>query len=232
MKILPILLLNVATAAGAIVVYDQLRDEPAPRDAVVTGSVDTTDLERRLAALESDRRPQLETKLDASVLDRIEALESAEAPSSESGADSSSSGERPSEETVAPFASAADWQPTPEDVQRFRTLRKAVERDDRIMKNAERVERALKKLALGLDEKQRSGITEAFTDFQPRIRQIWDEVKTEAQATIAAGGTIDRREIVASTTVLIQQEFAEALTNVVSHADAEAVAAALMAGGK
>ncbi len=234
MKILPILLLNVLTAVVAIVVYDQLRDDSAPQDTVIEGSVDNSAFERRLDKLEA-RRPQLETKgVDASIFDRLDALESVArvpAPSVDPDAQPILEG-RPSMKRDEPFSSGADWEPTAEDVERYRRLRKAVERDDRIKKNAARVERALKKLALNFNDEQRSAISAAFTDFQPRVRQIWTDVKTEAQATIAAGGTVDRGEIVTSTTALIQQEFAGTLTDIVSHADAEAVAGTLMAGGK
>ena len=235
MKILPFLLLNVLTAAGAIVVYDQMQDDPVPHDTAL-GDVDTSALERRLDKLEA-RRPQLETRgVDGGVLERLVALESAAripAPSADESEGPVLDGEaRPSLKSDEPFAAGSEWEPTAQDVVWYRRLRRAVERDDRIKKNAERVARALEKLALNLNEKQHTGITAAFTDFQPRIRQIWDQVKVEAQATIAAGGTVDRREIVTSTTALIQQEFAATITDVVPQADAEAVAEALMAKGR
>ena len=54
-------------------------------------------------------------------------------------------------------------------------------------------------------------------------------MKTQARETIAAGGDVDRGEIVTTTTALIQKEFASTLTDIVDHqADAEAISEALM----
>ena len=61
---------------------------------------------------------------------------------------------------------------------------------------------------------------------------LWMVREHEKSGALKAGGTVDRGEIVSTTTALIQQEFVKTIEGVVAQADAEAVAETLLAGGK
>ncbi len=137
------------------------------------------------------------------------------------------------ESDASPASMAPTGVPTADDVRKFRTLQEAVRREDRVRANRKRIEGALDKLPLNLTKRQRARIHTAFAAFEPRVTEIWTEVKIQARATVEAGGEIDRGEIVASTTEVIQTEFAATLTDIVDHqSDAEAIAQALMPGGR
>jgi hypothetical protein len=240
MKLVQVLLINLATVAVALVVYDQLRTEASgpSRERAGPRAPDTAALEGRLSALEAERDPSLRAfaGADVRVIKRLDELEAAvwggyaaatdgppaTAPTQDEAR--ATDGERP-----APVASA-DVPGAPE-IRRFRQLREAVRREDSVKRNKARVDRALDKLSVRLTERQRAGIHVAFAAFEPRVKEIWTEVKTQAQQTIADGGDVDRGEIVTTTTATIQQEFARTLTGIVDHqADAEAVAKTLMPG--
>ena len=124
--------------------------------------------------------------------------------------------------------------PSAAEVRKFRQLREAVRREDRAEKNKARVDAALEQAVhqphAGVNARRS---TPRSRRSSPASRISGPRSKTQARATIAAGGEVDRGEIFTSTTALIQQEFAATLTGIVNHqADAEAVAAALMPGGK
>lgn len=240
MRLVQILLINLATVAVALVVYDQLRTEASGPSRERAGSrvPDTATLERRIQVLEAERHPSLraDAGTDARVIQRLEELEAAvwggytaatagppaKAPTPDETR--ATDGERP-----APVASVDV--PGAAEIRRFRQLREAVRREDSVKRNQARVDRALDKLSVRLTSKQRAGIHVAFAAFEPRVKEIWTEVKTQAQKTIADGGDVDRGEIVTTTTATIQQEFARTLTDIVDHqADAEAVAKILMPG--
>ena len=61
MKLLPMLLLNLATVGVALVIYDQVRTEPA-RTSVVAGiaGADNAALAERLSRIEAAQTPQLQ----------------------------------------------------------------------------------------------------------------------------------------------------------------------------
>jgi len=233
MKLLPLLLLQLATVGVALLVYDQLRHDPPPSTpAVESDGIDAPALERRLQALEASRRPSLTaTGTDPRLLERLEALEAAiETPPGTAGQGTETperTGRAPAEDALPSPTAFAD-EPSARDVQGFRKLQAAAKQQERLERNRKRVDGALDKLSLRLSKNQRAKIHTAFSTFQPRVAQIWSEVKTEAQKTIAAGGDINRGELVASTTARIQQEFATSLDGIVSSADAETVAATLM----
>ena len=233
MKLVQIVLINLATVAVALVVYDQLQSDasgPSARRLQQSRVNDTADLEQRLQALEAEfRRVPRAEGTDARVMPDEAAREHA-APGALPKPEQTQDEARPIERE-SPLASREE--PSAKEVRKFRQLREAVRREDRVKKNKARVDGALKKLAINLTQSQRARIHTAFAAFEPRVGEIWTEVKTQAQQTIAAGGDVDRGEIVTSTTAIIQQEFAATLTGIVNHqADAEAIATALMPGGK
>ena len=237
MKLLPILVLNLVTVAGALVVYDQLRGEPeqAAPDLELAAP-DITEIEGRLAALEAARRPQLQAAgADPRLLERLSVLESAARLST---ATAGPSREEPTPTANAPSTAAGDApaaaedEPSAEEIRRFRRLRKAVQFEEAMEKTRARVHTALGRLSLNLSKRQRGKIHAAFTRFQPEIDRIWIDVKAQARATQKAGGTPNRGEIVASTTALIQQEFVKTINGVVASADAEAIAEGLLGGRK
>ena len=238
MKLIHVLLLNVVTVAVALVVYDQLSSEspgsPQERASRPSG-IDTAALDARLQALEAERVVLSTAGDNSGIFKRLAALEAALGQSP--GTDAAPAMDRlPDKTTPAddpPGSMASAGVPSADDVRRFRQLQEAVRREDRVRANKKRIEGALDKLPLNLTKRQRARIHTAYAAFEPRVTEIWTEVKIQARATIEAGGEVDRGEIVASTTEVIQTEFAATLTDIVDHqSDAEAIAQALMPGGR
>ena len=223
MKLLPVLLMNVAIVGVALFAYEQLRQDPAPPQDV-SASNDTAALLARIEALEARGRPLLRAHgPDPAVAKRLEALEAAIGMldvTSEPTPDS----DRPAK---TPRRGVDPYEPTPDAIARFRKLREAVQREDRLLKSRKRIDRTLDKLALNLNDQQRERIRAAHETFESRVREIWTEVKREATATLEDGGTIDSGDLVRNTQARIQEEFAASLTDIVSQTDAEAIAAAL-----
>jgi len=240
MKLVPALLLNVVTVVLAVLIYDQVRGEtPGSSDTralrPADRAADSAEFERRLAALEAVRRESLRAVgTDAGIFERLAALEEAARRDGSGGlAAEQASDERIPEKEGAATPMRKRNEPSESEVLRFRQVREAVRRDDSVKKNQKRVDGALDKLSIRLTKRQRKRVHAALAAFEPRVGEIWTEVKTQARATIAAGGEVDRGEIVTSTQALIQKEFAATLTDVVSHeADAAAIAEALMPGRK
>ena len=240
MKLVQVLLLNIATVAIALVAYDQLRSEAngPTRERARPHVPDTAVLEQRLQTLEAERPlARAAAGTGARVFERLDELEAAVwggyaagnagQPAAEPAPDETNPTEG---ETPAAPGAFSDI-PGAREIRRFRQLREAVRREDSVKRNKARVDRALDKLSVRLTERQRARVHVAFAAFEPRVKEIWTDVKTQAQQTIAAGGEVDRGEIVATTTATIQQEFAQTLTDVVDHhADAEAVAKTLLPG--
>ena len=80
MKRLPVLLLNVATVTIALVARSAFdTDTPSPSDETESTASNTSVLEGRLDALETERRSSRRTRgmTDAQMLDRLKALEGA-----------------------------------------------------------------------------------------------------------------------------------------------------------
>lgn len=228
MKLLPIVLINVATVCVALFAYEQLRTEPEPRAVAVDS--DAHALVKRIEALESrGGRPLLRAKgPDPVVAKRLATLEEAVGVLGVTGTPAApSEGEEAQSEGTPAKQPAPTFEPTPEAIMRFRKLREAVNRQDRQRKNRARINKLLDRLSLNLNDRQRDQILEAHGQFQPRVREIWTEVKQEATRTIEDGGEIDRGEIVSSTQARIQQEFAATINSVVSQTEAEEIARAL-----
>jgi hypothetical protein len=238
MKPLALVALNVVVVGVALVAYDVLRNEPAvdttPREraAAAAPDDDPNDVLERLRTLEMERRRVRRGATDPEVLARLDALEAAlGAPTSEPAATV------PTELDAGAVAATdpehtGEWQPTQEEVRRFRTLMEAVRHEEAIDKNRQRIDAALDGLPVTLSDREREGVHRAYAAFRPRVNEIWGEAKDEARRTVEAGGTIDRETLVTDTTAVIQQEFAETLSSVVSRSDAVTISEALMAGGK
>lgn len=239
MKLLPILLLNLATATAAVVVYDQVRPAP-PTPSVMGGShhAAVAALEVRIAALEADHGVQLGGGgTDPRVLDRLDALEDATRTDTATAVPSTPAGEviddassPPPEEITAPPSSPEA--PSREAVRTWRRLREAVRREDIVKRNRLRFDRALGTLPFQLTPRQRAKVYDAYAGFEPRIGKIWREIRTQATETQAAGGTIDRLALAAQGNARIQQEFAEAIGDIVHQVDAVAISKAMLANGR
>jgi len=232
MKLLPIILFNVVTVTVALVAYDTLRSEPQPEPA----EVDTSALEERIAAVENARpRNRRTTSTDPVVLERLAALEQAVAApmaALEGEATNDATDEVSPRRFDGPELSAPIGVLSAAEIQRFRRLHEAVRREDAAIKNKARIDAALDNLPFRLTDGQRNEIHTAYAVFEPRVREIWTEAKLEAQQTIADGGAVDRGEIVANTTAVIEGEFAATLSDVVPVGDAHTVAAAVLSSGK
>ena len=228
MKLSQVLLVNVATVAVALFAYDQVREVasvPSKGRATTSRSAGAAALEARVHALEVEARALREAAgAERRMPDQMEAPERVV----ESGAEPDRAIDR------GPAAKdPGTGKPTAEDVGRFRRLQDAVRRENNIKKNMKRVDNALDKLSINLTPAQRKGVHTAVAEFEPNIVRIWGEVKTEARATIEAGGEVDRGQLVSSTQTRIQTEFAATLTDIVNHpADAQAIAEAMHPGGR
>lgn len=230
MKLLPILVLNVVVAGGAILVYDQLRtNDPAP---VATSPARTPEvsIESRLTALERGQPTLLKTDgIDPRVAARLAALEQrmqerpAAAPASEDGSEADAEAPLP-----RPGLSTPDGT-SPEEVARFRKLQRAARAADRALKMRKRIDKTLAKLDLDLTQAQRTKLAATFTDFQTRRNEVWGEVKTNGAAQ---GSNADWGTIIADTNALLRRELSERVDDYLPRDDAERVSAALLSSGK
>ena len=223
MKLGPVLLLNLVVVIGALLIYDQLRgDDPKP-ERTRTRVENDGSLEQRVGALEAARHE---------VVTETSAPE--ESTAGQAPVDGPAAPEELSpKESALRALGATPAAPSRLEIQRFRQLRAAVEREDRIERNRERVDGALDKLPFRLTTRQRERIHGAFADFEPRIDEIWTEAKEEARQTVAAGGKVDRQRIVTTVGEIIQKAFAETIAGVVDRpADAEIVAETLLPARK
>ena len=237
MKLLPILLLQVVTAAATVVIYDHVRDDDsdASADGPLVAAVDTSSLERRLAALEAGRSPTLTaTAPEADLVARIAALEQAldDTPLFVAPDEDVAEGSTAPPTIALGEPTWANRPVTSEEIQRFRKLREATRKQDALEKNRERIDRMLARADIQLSDRQREAVHEAYNAFRPRVDEIWVAAKDRARETIAGGGEIDRQAFVAETTEVIVQEFAGTLEGAVSSGEAESIAQALMSRGK
>ncbi len=229
MKLLPMFLLNLALVAVALIAYDRLRSDPAPAPVADAGGTADPEVARRLEALEASREPALRAAgTDPRVIDRLAALELAVREHAAAATPPPAASAPDAAENPAAKPLAASAEPSDEEVRRFRKLREAARRQDQLDKSRKQIDAALDKLGINLSAKQRAKVHLAHAAFQPRINEIWGEAKRAAGETAAAGGHIDRATIIKETQALIQQSFVQTLTPIVSQADAESVAAALM----
>jgi len=237
MKPAPLVLVNLAVVVLALVVYDQIRGEGSPPSSSRatsqrSGVSDEIDIERRLRALEAKLAALPEEKnWDAAVMRELEKARAAPATKPDVPSDATDAAPIRDERTAAP---APTGEPTEADLARFRKLRRAVQREDTIQKNRDRIDRRLDKSGVLLTPEQRENVHHAWAEFQPRVTAIWSGIKADAETVMAAGGQIDGKALREQGSAQIQSELAAALADTVNHqADAEAVATALTArGGK
>lgn len=238
MKPFAVVALNVVTIAVALVAYDVLRSDGEPPEAAP--EIDASRIEARLDALESEpRRARRAPTAEPDILRRLAALEAVRGSVSPTVAvepvgegEPAAAGafdEGPGDE---PPRRPADAQPSDDEIARFRRVAAAVRAEDMARKNAKRINRVLDALPVNLTEEQRQGVHTRWASFQPRVNEIWTQVKQEAQATVKAGGSVDRETIVTDTHAVISDEFAGLLGGLINPADSETIADALAAGGK
>ena len=220
--------------AAGILVYDQVRADPTAASTVIHSDNGTNidSIESRLRALESVQAPILQAP-DAGddVMKRLRALENALAARVTTRNESPPQADAATATTtdLAPASSpTVAGRPTASEIRRFRQLQEAVKREERMKHHRSRVTLALDKLGLQLTSKQQEDIAHKLADFRQRSNEIWDQVKVRARATIDAGGTVDKAELMETTTTTLQSEFAASLQGVVPPADAESIAEALM----
>lgn len=228
MKLLPVLLLNIVVAGAAVVVYDQVRSTDAPQGGDLdTATVDTSALEARLAALESREQPMLQAEgSDPRALARLEAFErrlralETRSPASRE--------QDPEEEDPQPARElpimAAEGDPTPEEVSRFRKLQKASHRQVRRQKVSRRLAAVVDKLGISLTEDQQEQLVDAYADFEPRRSEMWQEAKSTAAAE---GEDADWDRVIRETSSRIRRAFVDEIDDFIPSADAESIAGAL-----
>lgn len=230
MKLLPIVLLNVITAAVAVIVYDQVRDDDGP--AHIAGpaqTVDLSDVERRLAQLEGAQRPALRAEgkgaIDPSQIEaierRVDLLENhAKAELTAAPADTPSGD--------VPVAEAGTT-PSEDEVSRFRKVAAKAKALDRVKKVRGFLKKALGKIGVDLTDDQQTKLAAVMADFRERRDEIWSEVKQEVATS---GVDPDWPRVIEDTNARIQREFTERVSEALPNADAETIAGALTSGGK
>jgi len=238
MKLFQVILLNVATVTASLVVYDQLQSDAADSSTERASSGRSADsgsleIERRLRALEAriGSQPTAGSKRSTGAPAEEDPTPTESEPT---GSQPAPSREREGGDANDESSASIDESPAEEEILRFRQLQEAVRRQNAVKKNWERVDRAIDKAGVNLTPKQRRQVHEAYAAFEPRILRIWGDIKTQARATVEAGGQIDRATLGEQGNAQIQTELSQALSGIVNHqADAEAVATALTArGGK
>jgi hypothetical protein len=185
MKPLPLILLNALITLGVVFAYDQLRGAPqqAPADNELAGSASAVpgiaDLEQRIAALESARRPMLASTGPADLLKRLEALEAQkDQEPQQPGTPHAAPAKVP---TPRPGISITDEKEmSPEALAEFRRIIDQVKREERTKRIRKRTDGVLAKLELDLDEATRQKLAQAYGDFEQRRDEVWTEVKQEA----------------------------------------------------
>ena len=221
MKLLPALLLNLVVAGGAVLVYDQVRSPDAPTASGLEDGAETSDLEARLAALESSKPVALRTDgASESMLRRIEALESRLAELGRAPTSSEPAADNEAPERRQPVASG---DPSEDELERFRRLQKAARQQDRRDKQVQRIDNLLAKAGVRLSAKQRDRVIAAQEAFSPRFSAIW----TEAKSNAGDGRDVDWTTLIRETNQTIQREFSTQLGAFLPQADADAVSAAL-----
>lgn len=233
MKLPVAIALNLVTVVLALLAYDALR---APPEAIVVGGdepaevapeKDDDHLERRVDALEQGhKRVPRTAPTDPALLARLDALEAKLDDRPEPRAATAEPENPPTVDPVVPD------EPTAAEIQWFRDLQAAVKRDDAVKRNRARLDKMLDGLPVNLTDAERDAVHEAYAAFQPRVNEIWTEVKIEAEQVAKSGGTIDRRTLVEDTQQVIAAELTEVLGEVVSATDAATISNALVNRGK
>ena len=181
MKMLPILLINVALVGGGIVIYDQLRgDAPhATYDTVSADNVQLSDLASRLARLEENAgAPMLRASGGDGLAKRIEMLEQrlADGPPPPRGdAPASADGEErpPLARPEIPVGDGEDAQAADEELRWFRRMRDADDLARREEREREQLTRMLASLEISLNPEQTDKLLVAQRDMRTKMGEIW-----------------------------------------------------------
>lgn len=227
MKLLPILLMNVALVGGGIFVYDQMREEGPATTYESSGAdhVEIAGLADRVAALEG-RTPGLRaTGVDAGILARIEALESKSAVRAPDAASSGSAGETPS--TAGTDGGMAmptlddGVEPTADEVQRFRKMMEAAERMRREERERDRLLAQLKELEISLNPKQTEQLMSATRDYRSKIGDVWRKSFSGAREPGADREAM--REQARQGMETLKEEFAVTINKFIPSGDAQKI---------
>ena len=175
------------------------------------------------------------TRVDPTLEDRILALEEARdeaPPATVATARTTPDVDQPVTPSDEPFTTEdkTPSEPSRAEVRRFLRLQQMANEERKRMHAEGRLRKALAAAGLEhLSDDQFTEIQAAHEEFQPRVQEIWTEVKMQAEEIAAAGGTVDGRELRTTTAQQISTEFAEVLTHILPVSDAEAVASAVFA---
>jgi len=230
MKLMPILLMNVALIAGGIVVYDHLRGEgPATTYEAGGGGMDSVtvaNLTDRIRALE-DRTPGLRaTGIDPNLLARLERLESklsipSPAAASDEAAVEDSAASGGTEGGLALPDVAEGEQPSSEDVKRFRRMLDAAEEQRRDERERERLLAQLKEMDVTLNAQQTEKLVDATRTYRGKIGEVWRNAFQGAR-----GQDADRdaaRETARQGMEALREEFAVTINKFLPSGDAQKI---------
>jgi hypothetical protein len=226
MKLLPILLMNVALVGGGIVIYDQMRED-APATTYAAGGIDHVDvagLSERIAALEG-RAPGLRaTGIDAGLLARLETLESklaVRAPA-DSGGDVDDTPSAPGTDGDMAMPKLDDGvEPSTDEVRRFRKMMEAAEQLRRDERERDRLLAQLKELEVTLNPKQTDQLISATRDYRSKIGDVWR--KSFSGARDAGADREAMREQARQGMETLKEEFAVTINKFIPAGDAQKI---------
>jgi len=186
MKILPILLINLAVTGGALVIYDQMQGEAgsATYDMAGADSVAMADVETRLARLEKNTAaPALAGAGNEGILRRLEALEGSRADSgtrpSESGM---ASADGPAGSNAGPITTFSDDGDVSDgEVRRFRKLMDAANEQRRLEREREQLASLLERLEIEMDDKQQEQFLTARRARQEKMGQMFRDLRNNRE---------------------------------------------------
>jgi len=235
MKLLPILLLNVVVAGGAVVIYDQVsKDAPAP----TYESMDATDagLVARIEALESakaESSPMLQSAgADPRVMARLDELERLFGGAAPAAADQPTvAADDPGDGMAAPAAGTDGNVPGPDEVKRYRKLQQLARQQEREEREMARIDQTLKELDIDLSDKQKEQLGKTYRSFQERRTEMFRAAMTKAREMRDSGGTADWGEVMRETREAVNQEFVSKISSFIPSDDAVKISDSLNTRG-
>jgi len=222
MKMLPLLLINVALVGGGLVIYDQLRSD-APSATYHTGGVDpvqVSDLESRIARLEqSSGAPMLRTGGTEALVQRLESLEQRLArvppPPRPDGPPAADDPRPPLERPEMAATGDPAAQPSEDELRWFRRMREADEQARREERERQQLATMLSSLEINLDEQQMDKLVVAQRKMRDQMGDIWRNVRR--------GPDVDREQVRQEMTQKmdsIREEFSVTINKFIPAADA------------
>lgn len=224
MKILPLLLVNLAMVGGGIAAYDHWQGEDSTSSQIGVPAVDSVDLaalEARLVARFGAGQAGLSASgIDPRVLGRLEALEgriaSAPPPGSSNRPEPAAGTEGPApDDGLASPEGTQDTGPEPSEteVRRFRRLMERAEQLRRDEREMERVDQMLTRLEINLSPAQKQKYMDAQRAMREKVGETW------RQAMQGGGG----REAAQAAMQGLRDEFTTELTKFMSIGDAQRI---------